>query len=110
MTQTARTDEMTAKPRTGPGTIGRAVIEILAAQALRDPDGITSGDRIEDLGIDSLGMAEVIFAIEERFDVAVPFNGAETDARGMELDTVAGVIAAVEALVASETPAPRTVA
>jgi acyl carrier protein len=110
MTQTTRTDDMMTKPRTGPSTIRRAVIEILAAQALRDPDGINPGDRIEDLGIDSLGMAEVIFAIEERFDVAVPFNGTETDARGMDLGTVAGVIAAVEALVASETPAPHTVA
>jgi len=79
--------------------VGRAVVEILAAQALRDPDGIGPADSIDALGIDSLGMAEVIFAIEERFDVAVPFNGTETDARGMDLSTVAGVIAAVQALV-----------
>jgi acyl carrier protein len=92
-----------------PQPIAHQVIQILAAQALRDPDGIAPADRIEALGIDSLGMAEVIFAIEERFDVAVPFNGTETDARGMDLSTVAGVIAAVEALVARGTPAPRPV-
>lgn len=81
-------------------SVARQVTGILAAQALRDPDGLSPSDRIDDLGIDSLGMAEVIFAIEETFDVAVPFDGVETDARGMDLTTVAGVIAAVEALLA----------
>jgi acyl carrier protein len=79
-------------------TVGPAVIDILAAQALRAPESITPAHKVADLGIDSLGMAEVIFAIEERFDVAVPFDGVETDARGMDLTTVAGVIAAVQAL------------
>jgi len=92
---------MTQTLRDRPTAIGHAVIRILAEQALRDPDGISPADSIDALGIDSLGMAEVIFAIEERFDVAVPFNGTETDARGMDLSTVAGVIAAVEVLVAN---------
>lgn len=100
---------MNAILRTGTGPIARAVTEILAAQALREPDGIAPADSIDSLGIDSLGMAEVIFAIEERFDVAVPFNGTETDSRGMDLSTVAGVIAAVEVLVARTTPAPQPV-
>lgn len=105
MTQTQRDTFPASSP-----AIARAVIRILAAQALREPDGINPADSIDALGIDSLGMAEVIFAIEEEFDVAVPFNGTETDARGMDLTTVAGVIAAVEALVISELPAPQAVA
>ena len=48
------------------------VIAILAAQALREPSGLTLDMSLEALGIDSLGMAEIIFAIEEEFDVMVP--------------------------------------
>jgi len=89
---------MTDSP--SPETIHREVIAILAAQALRPPETLSPGDPVAALGIDSLGMAEVIFAIEERFDVAVPFDGVETDARGLDLSTVGGVIAAVGRLLA----------
>lgn len=72
------------------------VIDILAAQALRPADSLHPDDRVADLGIDSLGMAEVIFAIEERLGLTVPL-GAERDP-ALDLSTVAGVIAAVERL------------
>ena len=38
---------------------------------------MTPGRRFEDLGIDSLGLVESIFAIEEAFDIQVPFNANE---------------------------------
>lgn len=75
------------------------VVAILAAQALREPDGLTPGTTLESLGIDSLGLAEVIFAIEESFDVSVPFNANEPDAGGLDLSTVGSVCRAVELLV-----------
>lgn len=84
-------------------TVAGAVIAILAAQALRPPETIALGAAVESLGIDSMGMAEVIFALEERFDIAVPFDGARVEGR-MDLSTVAGVIAAVEALRAGTAP------
>ena len=34
---------------------------------------------LDDLGIDSLGLVESIFAIEEAFDISVPFNANEPD-------------------------------
>lgn len=85
-----------------PAAIRQAVVAILAAQALRAPEDLAPDDRVADLGIDSLGMAEVIFALEERFDVAVPM-GAERDP-ALDLTTVAGVVAAVEALIARADP------
>ena len=80
------------------------VIAILAAQALREPSGLTLDMSLEGLGIDSLGMAEIIFAIEEEFDVMVPFNANEsaTDEPGVEaldLRTVGSVCAAVAQLI-----------
>jgi acyl carrier protein len=77
-------------------TLQDEVVAILAAQAMRPPESLRPADRVADLGIDSLGMAEVIFAIEERFALTVPV-GAERDP-GLDLSTVAGVVAAIEAL------------
>jgi acyl carrier protein len=86
-----------------PETRASEVLAILAAQALRPAESLRPEDRVADLGIDSLGMAEVIFAIEERFGVSVPV-GAERDP-ALDLTTVAGIIAAVERLVAEAQPA-----
>lgn len=75
------------------------VLDILAQQALCSPSDIAPDATLESLGIDSLGQAEVIFAIEESFDVSVPFNANTPQESGIDLRTVAGVIAGVEALV-----------
>ncbi len=37
-----------------------------------DPDKLTSEARLEDLGVDSLGMAELVFNIEDEFGLTVP--------------------------------------
>lgn len=74
------------------------VIEILAEQALRDPAGIDPAARLADLGLDSLGVVETIFALEERFDISVPFNANEPGKSGFDLSTVSSVVAAVERL------------
>jgi len=85
-----------------PEAVRRAVIEILAHQALRDPATLSAADKVADLGIDSLGLAEVTFGIEERFDVTVP---AGADQGGLDFGTVGAVVAAVQGLVLRPVPA-----
>lgn len=75
------------------------VIAILAEQALLDPAEVRPEDRLSELGIDSLALVESIFAIEEAFDVQVPFNANEPDAGGFDASTVRSVVDAVERLV-----------
>lgn len=75
------------------------VLDILAEQALCAPSDIAPDATLESLGIDSLGQAEVVFAIEESFDISVPFNANTPENSDFDLRTVAGVIAGVEALV-----------
>lgn len=75
------------------------VIAILAAQALHDPADLTRGTSIEALGIDSMGLAEILFAIEEEFDIAVPFNANTPEAGAIDLSTVGTVCDAVQRLV-----------
>ena len=74
------------------------VVRILAAQALRSPEQLTPDTTLDSLGIDSLGLAEILFAIEEEFDVAVPFNANQPALGGFDLGTVGSVCAGVEAL------------
>ena len=54
--------------------VKETVIQIIAEQALLDPADIALDSTLEELAIDSLGLVESIFAIEERFDITVPFN------------------------------------
>jgi acyl carrier protein len=44
---------------------------------------------------------ESIFAIEEAFDISVPFNANDPSESDFDISTVASIIAAVEALVAA---------
>ena len=78
------------------------VIEIIAVQALRDPSRITEEMTLESLGIDSLGLVEAVFAIEESFDVSVPFNASAPGTGGFDISSVGAIARAVEALVAAK--------
>ncbi len=79
------------------------VIGIIATQAVLDPDVVTPDASLESLGIDSLGLVESIFALEETFDISVPFNANDPGQSGFDISTVASIIAAVERLVAQRT-------
>jgi acyl carrier protein len=76
------------------------VIAILAKQLLLSPDEIAPDARIDDLGLDSLGKVEAIFALEERFGIHVPFNANAPDQPEFDFSTVASVVKDVAALIA----------
>lgn len=75
------------------------VIRIIAEQAVLEPSDVTSESTLEDLGIDSLGLVESIFAIEEEFDVSVPFNANDPAAGDFDISNVAAIIAGVQKLI-----------
>ena len=78
------------------------VIAILAEQAMLDPSDVALDNSLDDLGIDSMALVESIFAIEEAFDVTVPFNANAPGDSGFDISTVASIIAAVDKLKAQE--------
>ena len=78
------------------------VIAIIAEQAVLDVSEISLDQSLESLGLDSLGLVEAIFAIEENFDISVPFNANEPSKSGFDLSSVATIIAAVEGLIAQK--------
>lgn len=83
-------------------TIRDKVVQIIAEQAVLDPSEIKLSMSLDDLGIDSMGLVEAIFAIEEAFDVEVPFNANEPEASDFDISSVRAMIDAVEQLVASQ--------
>jgi acyl carrier protein len=79
--------------------IEEAVIAILATQLLLTPGEVAADARVDDLGLDSLGKVEAIFALEERFDISVPFNANEPDQPDFDFSTVASIVQGVERLI-----------
>jgi acyl carrier protein len=79
------------------------VILIIAEQGLLDVADVSLSATLEDLGIDSLGVLESIFAIEEEFDIEVPFNANAPEESEFDISSVATIISAVETLVAEQT-------
>jgi acyl carrier protein len=78
------------------------IIAIIAEQAVLEPGDVSPEMTLADLGIDSLGLVESIFAIEEAFDISVPFNANEPEASDFDISSVAAIIRAVEGLVADQ--------
>lgn len=78
------------------------VMAIIAEQAALDPAEVTPDKTLAELGVDSLGLVEAIFAIEEAFDISVPFNANEPTQSGFDISSVGAIIAAVETLVAEQ--------
>lgn len=78
------------------------VIKIIAEQAVLEPSDVTMESTLDDLGIDSLGLVESIFAIEEEFDISVPFNANEPLQSEFDISSVSTIIAGIEKLVVEQ--------
>ena len=81
-----------------PTEIQARVAAIIAEATLIPQDRLVPEARPEALGIDSLGLVESIFALEEAFGIKVPF-GTETAAAGLDVSTIGSITAGIEALV-----------
>jgi len=77
----------------GDNTIEREIVTIVARQVNREPSGIGLDSELAALGIESLDIVEIIFALEEKFGIEIPF---EANAYGaFDLNTVGDVVASV---------------
>jgi acyl carrier protein len=81
--------------------IAREVIAIIAKKKRVDKPTVELSDRLEALGLESLDAVEMIFDLEEKFDIEVPYN-ANTNNPRTEFDTVGDVVNAIEKIVAKK--------
>ncbi len=75
---------------------------------------LTPDTALQDLGAESLDFQEIIFALEEKFDISIPYNANEAAAAGKgetarvgleNLQTIAQISAAVKGLMDAKTSA-----
>lgn len=79
------------------------VIAIIAKKKRVDKPTVELADRLEDLGLESLDAVEMIFDLEEKFDIQIPYNANANDPQAA-FETVGDVVAAVQNLVAQKKP------
>lgn len=84
------------------GTTEEQVIAIIAEQAMLSPDEVKLTDNPEEMGLDSLALVEIVFSIEETFDVSVPFNANDPASSEFDISSVGKIVEAVKGLVAAK--------
>ena len=72
--------------------IERQVIEIIAKKQKLDPATVTVDSTFEQLGLDSLDAADLLFTVEDTFGIIVPDGAAQA------MRTVGGVADAIRRL------------
>jgi acyl carrier protein len=77
------------------------VIAIIAKKTRVEKPALEASDRLADLGLASLDAVEMIFDLEEKFDIEIPYN-ANTNNPRTEFETVGDVVKAVEGLIAQK--------
>ena len=90
------------------------VRQIISKQLKIPLERLTSDTALRDLGVESLDLIEIIFALEEKFDISIPYNANEVAAADKgessrdglrELETVAQISAAVKGLMDAKSSA-----
>ena len=72
--------------------IEEQVLELIGEQAGIDPKAISLFSKFEDLNLDSVAIVELIFLLEERFDISTPFEGLEESELKRNFYTVSNLI------------------
>ena len=57
--------------------IEEKVLELVGKQTSIDPKQITLNRKLEDLNLDSVAIVELVFSLEETFDISIPFEGLD---------------------------------
>ena len=57
--------------------IEEKVLELVGKQTGIDPKQIPLDGKFEDLNLDSVAIVELVFSLEETFDISIPFEGLD---------------------------------
>lgn len=75
------------------------VVAIIAKQAMLESGEVDLDATPDALGLDSLGLVEIVFEIEETFDISVPFNANDPTQSDFDISSVGKIVEAVGQLV-----------
>jgi acyl carrier protein len=77
---------------------------IVAKQAKIDSATLTRDTRLSEINLQSIDIVELIFAIEDKFDISVPYSPNDLNTAGISFESVGDLIQAVERLNAEQHP------
>ncbi len=83
-----------------PATIESDVLDIVAKQAKVDRAQMTRKTSLAELNVQSLDLVEIIFALEDKFDIEVPYNANDPSSAGVSFKNVGDVIDGIAKLIA----------
>jgi acyl carrier protein len=75
--------------------VSRDVVEIVAKRVTPKGRELKLDDRLDELGLDSFAAVEMIFDLEEKFDIQIPYNSNDA---GLEFQTVGEIAEAIKKL------------
>ena len=78
------------------------IIEIVAKQAKVDCAALKRDTRLSELDLQSIDIVELVFAIEEKFDIEVPYSPQDMNSAGISFETIEDMIDAVARLTAEQ--------
>ena len=73
------------------------VMSVIKKKIRVERSEITLDDRLADLGLESLDALELVFDLEEKFDIEIPVNANDAQIGGFE--QVSDVVAAVQKII-----------
>ncbi|MCB1077323.1 MAG: acyl carrier protein [Hyphomicrobiaceae bacterium] len=82
-------------------SIEDTVLEILRGKATANPEALTLESPLEEAGIDSLSLIEIIFELEDAFDITVP-DPSTVEERANGMKTAGDVVTLVNGLLAEK--------
>ena len=68
------------------------VLELVGELAGIDPKRISLLCKFEDLNLDSVAIVELIFSLEEKFNISIPFEGLDESELKKNFHTVSSLI------------------
>ena len=68
------------------------VLELVGELAGMDPKKISLLCKFEDLNLDSVAIVELIFSLEEKFNISIPFEGLDESELKKNFHTVSSLI------------------
>jgi acyl carrier protein len=78
------------------------IFDIIAKQAKVDRATLKRDTKLSELDLQSIDIIELIFAIEDKFDISVPYSPSDLNSAGISFETVGDLIDAVEKLTAEQ--------
>jgi acyl carrier protein len=78
-------------------SVATDVMSVIKKKIRVDRSEIAMDDRLADLGLESLDALELVFDLEEKFDIEIPVNANDAQIGGFE--KVSDVVAAVQKII-----------